>query len=130
MFLIVFNALFTELRMRKKIVMLIRIRHTCVALLQKKTVLSLETSSEINFEYIKFFFKKGKCFPLTKTNREYYINITFPDWVIVENIIPRNAIITFPEMIFSTITQSESVIFILLYRILDPLFSTVLGLPW
>ena len=23
----------------------------------------------------------------------YYINITFPDWVIVENIIPRNVII-------------------------------------
>ena len=73
--------------------------------------------------------KKGKCLPLTKTNREYYINITFPDWVIVENIIPRNVIITFPEMIFSTITQSENVICILLYRILDPLFSIVLGLP-
>ena len=23
----------------------------------------------------------------------YYINITFPDWAIVENIIPRNVII-------------------------------------
>ena len=33
-------------------------------------------------------------------------------------------------MIFSTITQYENVIFILFYRILDPLFSTVLGLPW
>ena len=44
--------------------------------------------------------KKGKCLPLTKTIREYYINITFPDWVIVENIIPRNVIITFSEMIF------------------------------
>ena len=116
--------------MRKKIVMLISIRHTCVALLQKKTVLSLETSSEINFEFIKKKIKTGKCFPLTKTIMEYYINIMFPDWVIVENIIPRNAIITFPEMIFSTIIQSENVIFILLYRILDPLFSTVLGLPW
>ena len=83
---------------QKKIVMLIRIRQTCVALLHKKT-------------------------------REYYINITFPDWVIVENI-PRNVIITFPEMIFSTIPQSENVIFILLYRILDHLFSTVLCLPW
>ena len=31
-----------------------RIRHTCVALIHKKTVLSLETSSEINFEFIKF----------------------------------------------------------------------------
>ena len=106
--------------------MLIRIRHTCVALLHKKTVLSLETSSEVNFEFIKFV-KKGKCLPLTQTNREYYINITFPDWVIVENITLRNVIITFPEMIFSTITQPENVIFILLHRILDTLFSTVLG---
>ena len=131
MFLIVFKALFTEFcncACAKKIVMLIIIRHTCVALLHKKTILSLETSSEINFEFIKFS-KKGKCLPLTKTNREYYINITFPDWVIVENI-PRNVIITFPEMIFSTITQLENVIFILLYRILDRLFSTVLCLPW
>ena len=74
--------------------------------------------------------KKGKCLPLTKTNKEYFMNITFPDWVIVKNIIARNVIITFPEMIFSTITKSENVIFILLYRILDPLFSTALGLPW
>ena len=84
MFLIVFHALFTEFcncACAKKIVMLIRIRYTCVALLHKKTVLSLETSSEVNFEFIKFV-KKGKCLPLTKTNREYYINITFPDWVI------------------------------------------------
>ena len=63
-------------------------------------------------------------------DKNKYINITFPDWVIVENIIPSNVIITFPEMIFSTITQSENVICILLYRILDPLFSIVLGLPW
>ena len=79
MFLIVFNALFTEFcncAFAKKIVKFIRIRHACVALLHKKTVLSLETSSEINFEFIKFV-KKGKCLPLTKTNREYYINITF-----------------------------------------------------
>ena len=114
---------------QKKIVMLIRFRHTSVALLHKKTVLSLETNSEVSFEFIKFV-KKGKCLPLTKTNREYYINIAFPDWVIVENTIPRNVIITFPEMIFSTITQPENVIFILSYRILDPLVSTVLGLPW
>ena len=44
--------------MRKKIVMLIRIRHNCVDLIHKKTVLSLETSSEINFEFIKFINKK------------------------------------------------------------------------
>ena len=99
--------------MRKKNCYDYQNRHTCVALLHNKTVLSLETSSEINFEFIKFV-KKGKCLPLKKTNREYYINITFPDWVIVKNIIPRNVIITFPEMIFSTITQSENVIFIIL----------------
>ena len=39
---------------QKKIGMVIRIRHTCVALLHKKTVLSLETSKGINFEFIKF----------------------------------------------------------------------------
>ena len=53
----VFKALFTEFcscACAKKIVMLIRIRHICVALIHKKTVLSLETSSEINFEFIKF----------------------------------------------------------------------------
>ena len=78
MFHIVFNVLFTEFcNCAKKIVKLIRIRHACVALLHKKTVLTLETSSEINFEFIKFVKKKGKCLPLTKTNREYYINITF-----------------------------------------------------
>ena len=39
--------------------MLIRICHTCVALLHKKTVLSLETSSEVNFEFIKFVKKEN-----------------------------------------------------------------------
>ena len=80
MFLIVFKALFTEFynfACAKKIVMLIKIRHTCVALLHKKTVLSLETNSVINFEFINLI-KKGKCLPLTKTNREgilykYYV---------------------------------------------------------
>ena len=43
---------------QKKIVMLVRIRHTYVALIHKKTVLSLETSSEINFEFIKLVKKK------------------------------------------------------------------------
>ena len=68
MFLIVVKALFTEFcncACAKKIVMLIRIRHTCVALIHKEYVLSLDTSSEINFEFIKFV-KKGKCLPLTK----------------------------------------------------------------
>ena len=140
MFLIVFKALITEFCncvCTKKIVMLIRIRHTCVALLHKKTVLSLETSSKINFEFIKFV-KKGKCLPLTKTNREYYINITFPDWVIFKNIIQRNAIITFPEECDYHISRDDIFDYhpirecnmYLLYRILDPLFSIVLGLLW
>ena len=68
----------------------------------------------------------------------YYINISFPDWVIVENIIPRNVIINrgagevdnHISSLFSSITKSGNVLFILLYRTLDPLFSTVLGLPW
>ena len=47
---------------KKKIVMLIRIRHTYVALIHKKTVLSLKTSSEINYEFIKFL-KKCKMSP-------------------------------------------------------------------
>ena len=57
MFLIVFKALITgfyNCACAKKIVMSIRICQTCVALLHKKTVLSLETSSETNFEFIKF----------------------------------------------------------------------------
>ena len=69
-----FKALFTEVCIyacAKKIVMLIIIRHTCVALIHKKTVLSLETSSEINFEFIKFVKKIVKCLALIKTNREY-----------------------------------------------------------
>ena len=63
--------------MRKKIAMLIGSRHTCVALIHKKNVLSLETSSEINFEFIKFVKKKiVNCHPLTKANRDikYLVN--------------------------------------------------------
>ena len=66
MFLFVLEALFTEFcncACAIKIVVLIRIRHTCVALIHKKTVLSLETSSEISFEFIKFI-KKGKIVSL------------------------------------------------------------------
>ena len=46
------------MRMRKKKNLPIRIRHTCVVLLHKKTVLSLKTSSDINFEFIKFVKKE------------------------------------------------------------------------
>ena len=68
----VFKALFTEFcncACAKKVIRLIRIRHTCI--IHKKTVLPLETSSEINFEFIKFVNNFVKCLPLTKRNREY-----------------------------------------------------------
>ena len=81
MFLFVFKALFTELcncPCAKKIIMLIRIRHTFVALIYKKTVLSLETSSEINFEFIKIV----KCLPLTKQigNIKYMVIFDYHDF--------------------------------------------------
>ena len=58
--------------------------------------------------------------------------------MIVENIIPRNVIINggtaevdnhISRDDILTIIQSGNVIFILLYQTLDPLFSTILGLP-
>ena len=67
--------------------MLIRIRHTCVALIHKKTVLSLETISEINFESIKFVKKIVKCLPLIKTNREYQIFGNLPVITIFDNFL-------------------------------------------
>ena len=77
MFVFVFKALFTEFcngSCANKIVMIIRIRHTCVALIHKeKTVLSLETSSEINFKFIKFV-KKCKMSPFDK-NKKRILNI-------------------------------------------------------
>ena len=76
----VFKALFTEFcncACAKKIVMLIRIRHTCVALIHKKTVLSPKTSSEINFEFIKFVKKIVKFLLLTKTNRDFKYLVIF-----------------------------------------------------
>ena len=47
---------------QKTIVMLVKINHTCVALNHKKTGLSLETKSEITFDFIKFVNQP----PLTK----------------------------------------------------------------
>ena len=64
-FLCVFKALFTEFCNCAMVIRLIRIRHTCVALKRKKTVLPLETSSEINFEFIKCV-KKCKMSPFDK----------------------------------------------------------------
>ena len=82
-------------------------------------------------------YKKGKCLPSTKTNREYYINITFPALVIVENIIPRNVIINrgaaevdnhfSREDIFDYHPRRKcDIYFIIPNRTLDPLFSEVL----
>ena len=81
--------IFTEicnLACTKKIVMFIGIRHTCVALIHKKTVISLETSSEINFEFIKFV-KKSKISPFDKTNREYYIFANLRFVTIFDNFL-------------------------------------------
>ena len=65
-------------------------------------------------------------------NLTYYINITFPARVIVENIIPRNVIINrgaaevdnhiSRDDIFD-FHQAGNVIFIIPKRTLDPLFS-------
>ena len=65
MFPFVFKALITEMcncTCAKKIVTLIRMCHTCVALKHEKIDLSLETSVEINFEFITFV-KKCKLSP-------------------------------------------------------------------
>ena len=69
----------------------------------------------------------------------YHIDITFPDWVIVENIIPRIVIINrgtakvdnhiSRDDIFDYHPIRESnIYFIIPNRTLDPLISTVLGL--
>ena len=50
---------------QKKILMHIRIGQICVPLKQKKTDLSIEISSKINFEFIKFV-KIVNYLPLTK----------------------------------------------------------------
>ena len=55
-----------EKKLRMRDLLRIRICHTRVALKHKKTGLSLEASSEIEFEFIKFV----NCLPLTKLNRE------------------------------------------------------------
>ena len=62
---------------------------------------------------------------MTLNKMYYYINITFPARVIVENIIPRNEIINrgaaevdnhISRNDISTFTLAGNVIFILLYR--------------
>ena len=70
---------------------------------------------------------------------EYYINITFPDMVIVENVIPRNVIINrgaaevdnhiSRDDIFDYHHIREGNIYFIIPNIRS-FFSTVLGLPW
>ena len=76
--------------------------------------------------------------------QEYYINITFPERVIVENIIPGNVIINRGAAeVDNHITRDDifdyhplrecNIYFIIPNRTLDPLFPTVcflLDLPW
>ena len=57
-----FSLIFTIAHAQIKIVILIKINHNCVVLKHKNTDKSLETSSEINFEFIKFV-KKLKLSP-------------------------------------------------------------------
>ena len=68
---------------------------------------------------------------------EYYINITFPARVIVENIIPRNVIInrdaaevdnhiSRDDIFDNHPSRKCNIYFIIPIRTLDPLFSKVL----
>ena len=57
--------------MHKKIVMHMKIGHTCVGLKHKKTDLSIETWSEINFEFIKFV-KNCKLSPFDKNKKKNF----------------------------------------------------------
>ena len=90
-----FKASFTEFEFAcaKKIVMLIRTRHTCVAFIHKKTVLSLETSSNINFEFIIIVKKKCKMSPFDKNNVEYKTFDNLPFITIFDNffLLPNQA---------------------------------------
>ena len=88
--------------------------------------------------------KRGSFLIFILTFTSYYINITFPERVTVENIIPRNVIINrgaaevdnhiSRDDIFDYHPLRErNIYFIIPNRTLDPLFSTVcfhLGLPW
>ena len=69
----------------------------------------------------------------------YFINITFPDWVIVENIIPRNVIINRGAAEVDNHDSRHDIfvyhpirvcnIYFIIPNIIDLLFSIVLGLP-
>ena len=76
--------------------------------------------------------------------QRYYINITFPERVIVENLIPRNVIINRGAAeVDNHISRDDAfdyhplrecnIYFIIPNRTLDPLFSTIcflLDVPW
>ena len=62
-----FSLNFAIAHVQKKIVMLISAGLSNVTIKHKETDLSLETSSEINFELIKFV-KNCNCLPLTNQN--------------------------------------------------------------
>ena len=66
-----YSPYFLQLRMRKKDCYAYQNVSYLCCLYTRENVLSLETSSEINFEFIKFVKTNVKCLPLTKTNREY-----------------------------------------------------------
>ena len=66
------------------VIRLIRIHHTCVALIRKKTVLTLK----INFQFIKCVKENVKCLPLTKTNREHKIFGHLKSITIFDNFLP------------------------------------------
>ena len=71
---------------------------------------------------------------------EYYINITFPDWMLVENIIQRNVIINrgaaevddhiLRDNIFDYHQIRDCNIYVIIPNIRSSLFSSVLDLPW
>ena len=88
-----FKSLFTEFchcACAKKVIRFIRIRHTCVALIHKKAALPLETSSEINFEFIKCV-KKCKMSPFDKTigNIKYLVIFDLSRFSITFFLLPK-----------------------------------------
>ena len=102
-------------------------------------------SIQATFDYAKvldFQFITSCCVVCNATQKtmQYYINITFPERVIVENIIPRNMLIKprryhiWRDDIFDYHPLREcNTYFIISNKTLDPLFSTacfLLDLPW
>ena len=56
----------------------------------KKIIISLLL--EIVIRHLLRYIHIAKLFEaIFKLTKKHYLNVTFPDWTIVENIIPRNA---------------------------------------